>query len=347
MTFKFSIAIVPIVAVVATLSTPVMARDQISIVGSSTVYPFATMVAERFGRQGKFKTPKVEATGTGGGMKLFCSGVGPNFPDIVNASRRIKASEVKQCQESGINQIVEIKIGYDGIVLAHSKARAQFPIALKDLYLGLAASYPNGKKNSYKNWSQISKSLPNEKIEVIGPPPTSGTRDAFNELMMEAGCVAAFPSVAPLKKTNEAEYKKVCTKIREDGGYVEAGENDNLIVQKLIANPNAIGVFGYSFLEANQDKITGSPINGVEINYDNIASGKYPVSRPLYFYVKRAHVGAIAGLREFLSEFSKEATWGPDGYLADRGLVAMPTAERQLNAGSAKMLTALDTKTIK
>jgi phosphate transport system substrate-binding protein len=328
-------------------STPAIARNQISIVGSSTVYPFATLVAERFGRQGKFKTPKVESTGTGGGLKLFCSGVGPNFPDIANASRRIKASEVKQCAESGISQIVEVKIGYDGIVLAHSKKRAQFSVALKDLYLGLAASYPNGKKNSYKNWQQINKSLPNEKIEVLGPPPTSGTRDAFNELMMEAGCVAAFPQAAALKKSNEAEYKKVCTKIREDGGYVEAGENDNLIVQKLAANPSAIGIFGYSFLEENQDKIAGSPINGVEATYDNIASGKYPVSRPLFFYVKRAHVGAIPGLREFLGEFTKETTWGPDGYLAERGLVAMPTAERAQFNASAKALTSLDAKNIK
>ncbi len=347
MTLKITLSIAAAALTLAVASTPAVARDQISIVGSSTVYPFSTLVAERFGRLGKFKTPKVESLGTGGGLKLFCSGVGPNYPDIANASRRIKASEVKQCAESGIGQIVEVKIGYDGIVMAHSKQRAQFPLTAKQVYLGLAASYIGGKKNSYKNWKDIDSSLPNEKIEVLGPPPTSGTRDAFVALVMEPGCVAAYPAAAALKKSNEAEYLKFCTKIREDGGYVEAGENDNLIVQKLAANPNALGIFGYSFLDQNKDKIEGSNMNGVSPTYDNIASGKYPVSRPLYIYVKRAHVGAIPGLREFLAEFSKDSTWGPDGYLAERGLVAMPASERQQFGSAAKALTLLDGASVK
>jgi len=320
-------------AVVATVAMtgPSLARDQIRIVGSSTVYPFTTRVAEEFGRTTSFKTPVIESTGTGGGFKLFCEGVGVNTPDISNASRAIKKSEIESCAKAGVTEITEVKIGFDGIVVANSKASPRMSITLEQLYMALAKDLPDGKggfqPNPHKKWSEIDPSLPNIAIEVLGPPPTSGTRDAFNELAMEGGC-AKIPAIAELKKTDEAKHKAVCQGIREDGAFVEAGENDVLIVRKLEANKNAFGVFGYSFLEQNQDKIQGSLINGVEDDYDNISSGKYPISRSLFIYVKKAHVGVIPGIQEFLVEFSSDKAWGPEGYLADKGLIAMPDAER-------------------
>ena len=311
------------------------ARDQINIVGSSTVYPFATVVAERFGKSTDFKTPKIESTGSGGGLKLFCSGVGVEHPDITNASRRIKMSEVEKCAKAGVTDITEVKLGYDGIVVANSKKSPQAKFTLQQLFLGLAKQVPEGGKdggklipNPYKKWSEIDASLPDVAIEVLGPPPTSGTRDAFNELAIEGGC-KTFPSLKAMKKADGKKYKAVCRGIREDGAYIEAGENDNLIVQKLEANPAAFGVFGYSFLDQNSDKIQGSTINGVAPTFDNIALQKYPVSRPLYFYVKKAHVGQIPGIKEFVEEFTDERSWGPDGYLSDRGLIPLPDDERK------------------
>jgi phosphate transport system substrate-binding protein len=307
------------------------ARDQIRIVGSSTVFPFTTRVAEEFGRTTNFKTPVIESTGTGGGFKLFCSGVGVDTPDMSNASRAIKKSEQETCAKAGVTEITEVKIGYDGIVLANSKAAPQLTISLEQLYLALAKDVPDGKggfmPNPVKMWNEISPSLPATKIEVLGPPPTSGTRDAFNELAMEGGC-AKIPAIAELKKTDEAKHKAVCQGIREDGAFVEAGENDVLIVRKLEANKSAFGIFGYSFLDQNRDKIQGSLVNGVEDSYDNIASGKYPISRSLFVYVKKAHVGVIPGIPEFIAEFTSDKAWGPDGYLAAKGLIALPDAER-------------------
>jgi phosphate transport system substrate-binding protein len=320
------------------------ARDQIRVVGSSTVYPFATVVAEEFGRTTQFKTPIIESTGSGGGLKLFCSGVGVGTPDITNASRRIKQSEVDLCASNGVSEITEIKIGYDGIVLASSKKAPQANLSLRQVFLALAAEIPapNGDlvPNPNKTWKDVDPSLPDTKIEVLGPPPTSGTRDAFNELALEGGC-KTFPDLKALKKTDKSRYKKVCRSIREDGAYVEAGENDNLIVQKLVANPDAIGVFGFSFLDQNGDLIQGSLVDGTAPTFENIAGGSYPVSRPLYFYVKNAHAQSIPGIREYIGEFTSDKAIGDYGYLADRGLIPAPKAEREKVRADAKSLTVL------
>ncbi|MFK7902963.1 MAG: PstS family phosphate ABC transporter substrate-binding protein [Nitratireductor sp.] len=311
-------------------TSSVFARDQINIVGSSTVFPFATAVAERFGKNTDFKTPVVESTGSGGGLKLFCQGVGENTPDITNASRRIKASEVKLCAENGIADIVEVKVGYDGIVLANSRNAELMNITRKDIFLALAKNVPNGEgktmPNPYENWSQINPSLPNVKIEVLGPPPTSGTRDAFVELAMEGGCKAV-DWVKALKKADKSAYKALCHTMREDGAFIEAGENDNLIVQKLEANPAAFGIFGYSFLDQNSDKVQGSSIGGLAPTFENIADGKYPVSRSLFFYVKKAHIGVTPGIEAYLAEFLSDDAAGEDGYLADKGLIPMTAGE--------------------
>jgi len=322
------------------------ARDYISIVGSSTVYPFSTVVAEQFGRSTKFKTPKIESTGSGGGLKLFCSGVGVQYPDITNASRRIKKSEIEQCRKNGINDIVEIKIGYDGIVLANSKKVKPLRPQRREIFLALAKEVPdpNGGKtlvaNRYKTWSDINAALPATKIEVLGPPPTSGTRDAFVELVMDEGC-QEWDWIKDISKTDKNEFKKICQSIREDGAYIEAGENDNLIVQKLDVNPDAVGIFGFSFLDQNTDKIQGAFVDGVSPTFEAIADGSYPISRPLYFYVKKAHVGVIPGINEFLKEFTSDKAWGPDGYLADKGMIPMPDDERRTYREVAKELQPL------
>ncbi len=317
--------------IVAITAGAAEARDQIRIVGSSTVFPFSTAVAERFGRTTDFKTPVVESTGSGGGLKLFCAGVGVEYPDITNASRRIKASEVEMCRKNGVADIVEVKIGYDGIVLAISRRSKQLELTLRDVFLALAKEVPNGEgkliPNPHRTWRDVNPDLPARKIEVLGPPPTSGTRDAFVELAMEGGC-KAFASISELEERDGDRFKAVCHTIREDGAYVEAGENDNLIVQKLEANPGALGVFGFSFLDQNADKVQGSIIEGVEPDFELIADGSYPIARPLYFYVKKAHVGVIPGIAEFLSEFASDAAWGEEGYLADKGLIPMPDEER-------------------
>jgi phosphate transport system substrate-binding protein len=289
-------------------------------------------VAEQFGKAGKFKTPKVESTGTGGGFKLFCSGVGVQYPDVSNASRAIKAGEVDSCAKAGVKDIVEVKIGYDGIVLASSVKAKPFIVTRRELYLALAKTVPDPANNQniianpYKTWADINKALPADKIEVLGPPPTSGTRDAFVELVMEAGC-QNFAWLKSLKDLDEGRFKKVCDTMREDGSYVEAGENDNLIVQKLEANTKAFGIFGYSYLEENISQIHGAQIDGVVPTFENIASGKYPVSRPLFFYVKKAHLGVIPGLREFVTEYVSDRSMGDDGYLAGKGLVPLSVVE--------------------
>ncbi len=307
------------------------ARDEIRIVGSSTVFPFSTTVAEQFGKSSSFATPVVESTGSGGGMKLFCAGVGEDHPDMTNASRRIKKSEFETCTANGID-ITEVKIGFDGIVLANAKSGAEMNLTLAQVFLALAKEVPmNGKlvANPYTNWSDIDPSLPNQKIEVLGPPPTSGTRDAFVEIAMEGGCKAV-PGAKDL-----GLQKKACHEIREDGAFIEAGENDNLIVQKLEGNPNAVGIFGFSFLDQNADKLKGATINGTMPEFEEIAAGNYPVSRSLFFYVKQQHVGVIPGIKEFVAEFTSENAWGPDGYLVVKGLIPLPDADRAAMAKSA------------
>ena len=319
------------------------ARDQIRIVGSSTVYPFSTAVAETFGKTTKFKTPVVESTGSGGGLKLFCAGIGTEHPDMTNASRRIKQSEVERCGKNGVTGVTEIKIGYDGIVMANSKKSDRMQITRKQIFLALAKDIPAGEgkliPNPHKTWKDVDPSLPDVKIEVLGPPPTSGTRDAFAELALEGGC-KKIGWLKAMKKTDKKKYKAICHSIREDGGYVEAGENDVLIVRKLEANPNAFGVFGYSFLDQNGDKVQGSLIDGQDPTFENIADGKYPVSRSLFFYVKQAHVNKIPGIAEFINEFTSDKAWGDDGYLTDKGLIPMPEEERKKFRTDGKSLTS-------
>ena len=321
-------------------------RDYISIVGSSTVYPFATVVAEQFGKTTRFKTPKIESTVSGGGFKLFCAGVGVQHPDITNASRRIKTSECETCFKNGVKDIVEIKIGYDGIVLANSQKAGVFKLSRKDIFLALAKDVPDPQggetliPNPYKTWKDVNPSLPATRIEVLGPPPTSGTRDAFVELAMEGGA-KKFAWIEAMKNKNKQQYKAICHTVREDGAYIEAGENDNLIVQKIEANPNAMGIFGFSFLDQNTDKIHGSVVDGVSPTFEAIAGGDYPVSRPLFFYVKKAHVDKIPGIRQYLREFTSEKAWGSDGYLSDKGMIPMPDDEREKFSSDGKNLKTL------
>ena len=358
-------SIIACAGLLAVLAGTAMAvsRDTIYIVGSSTVYPFATVVAERFGKRTRFNTPKIESAGSGGGMKLFCEGLGVRHPDIANASRRIKTSELEKCGKNGVKDIVEVKIGYDGIVVANSIKAPRFNLSRRDIFLALAKQVPDpgapesGRlvANPYQTWKDVNPSLPDYRIEVLGPPPTSGTRDAFAELAMEGGC-KSFAWIRQIKeeskKLKEAgdkqrarelknRYKAICHGVREDGRYVEAGENDNLIVQKLSANPRALGVFGYSFLEQNEDRVQGSLIDGVAPEFELIASGGYPVSRPLFFYVKKAHVGKVPGIREYLAEFTSEKAWGEEGYLVDKGLIPMPREEREKYARDAKELNSM------
>ena len=324
----------------------VTSRDQINVVGSSTVYPFSTVVAENFGNKTGIKVPKIESTGSGGGMKLFCKGLGTGHPDITNASRRIKKNEFNQCKENGID-VVEIKVGYDGIVIANSKKAKLLNLTKRQIFLALAKQVPEGNKeggslvdNPNKKWSDIDPNLPNKKIEVLGPPPTSGTRDAFNELAIEGGC-KTFPKLIAIKKQDKKKYKAICRAVREDGAFIEAGENDNLIVQKLVENENAFGVFGFSFLIENEDKIQGSTVDGMAPTMETIADKSYGVSRPLYFYVKLAHVDVIPGIREFLAEYTSEDSWGPGGYLEERGMIPMPENEREFFKKNAEEIIPL------
>ncbi|MBT8449873.1 MAG: PstS family phosphate ABC transporter substrate-binding protein [Gammaproteobacteria bacterium] len=315
---------------VALLSTVVSAagRDTISVVGSSTVYPFSTVVAERFGKSTDFSTPKIESTGTGGGMKLFCAGVGVDTPDMSNASRRIKASELEMCQANGVKDVVEVLVGYDGIVISNAIGSQNIEISLQEIFLALAQKIPNPDgsetlvENPYTNWAEINPALPDTKITVYGPPPTSGTRDAFAELALEGGC-QAYPWIKSLKKSDKNRYKTICHSVREDGAYIESGENDNLIVQKLTTNPVAFGVFGFSFLDQNSDTLQGSKVSGAYPTFEAISDGSYPISRPLYFYVKKAHVGKVPGILEFLTEFTSDDAIGEEGYTTDKGLIPL------------------------
>jgi phosphate transport system substrate-binding protein len=329
------------------LATAAFARDQIRIVGSSTVYPFTTAVAEQFGKAGG-KTPVVESTGTGGGLKLFCAGVGEAMPDIANASRPIKKAEFEDCQKNGVKDIVEIKIGLDGIVLAQAKNGPELSLTQEELFLGLAKEIHdenlNFIPNPHKVWKDIDPLLPETKIEVLGPPPTSGTRDVFLELIMEKGA-KGFGALRDMKEADEKNgtktYEQVWKSLRQDGAYIDAGENDNLIVQKIEANPNAVGVFGYSFLEENATKIKSIKVGGVEATYESIANGKYPGSRSLFIYVKKAHIGVIPGIKEFLAEYVSAKTIGENGYLVKKGLIAMPKEDMERAAKNAAELTAM------
>lgn len=347
MNFKMKATLAGAAAALAMASVPgtAMARDTISIVGSSTVYPFATVVAERFGRTGN-ATPKIESTGSGGGMKLFCQGLGTQHPDITNASRRMKKSEFELCQSNGVKDITEVKIGYDGIVIANSVKGKQIDLSLRDIFLALAKDVPNpdGSEelvaNPYKTWKDVNPALPNTEIEVLGPPPTSGTRDAFNELAIEGGC-KTFPWLKAIKSEDKSRYKAICRSVREDGAYVEAGENDNLIVQKLEKNPAAYGVFGYSFLDQNRGVVQAASIDGVKPTFEAIGSGDYPVSRSLYFYVKKAHVGVIPGIEGYIREFTSEKAWGDRGYLGEKGLIPLGDDLRKSMAKQARSLKSM------
>jgi phosphate transport system substrate-binding protein len=314
-------------ATLSAYSNAQAARDQISVVGSSTVYPFTAAVAEQFGRAGKFKTPKVESTGTGGGIKLFCNGIGPQHPDVANASRAMKKSEFETCAKNGVTDILEIKIGFDGLTIAENKTGPMSALTKKQVYLALAKTIPvNGQMvaNPNKTWKDVDASLPAIKIEVLGPPPTSGTRDSFLELFMEEGC--------------ELENKKQCHAIREDGAYVEAGENDNLIAQKLAANKNALGIFGYSFLEENTDKLKGLKIDGIAPSFETISSAKYTAARPLFVYIKKQHIGVIPGLKEFAVEYVSDKAIGEEGYLSDRGLVSLDKSDLAKSRNDVKVM---------
>ena len=308
------------------LSTASFARDQIQIVGSSTVYPFSTLVAERFGNKGKYKTPVVESTGTGGGMKLFCQGVGASHPDVSNASRAIKKSEMENCKKNGVKGVIEVKFGNDGIAFARNINNKPINLTLKQLWAAMAEH-----GNKPQKWSEIDSSLPNTKIAILVPPPTSGTRDAWNDKVMKGGCPAE------VKKEN----KKACKIMREDGAVIEAGENDALIVQKLQSNPDSFGIFGFGYLENNDDKIQAATIEGVEISLESIQRYEYPISRPLFFYVKKDHINIIPGLKDYLESFTAERAIGDEGYLIDAGLVPLKPAERNAlrsSTGSLKVV---------
>lgn len=326
------------------------ARDQIRIVGSSTVYPFTTTVAEAFGKAKGMKTPVVESTGTGGGMKLFCAGIGEDTPDFTNASRAIKKSEFEDCVKNGVTDIVEIKVGFDGLSLAQSKDASAFELTKLQIFLALAKEIPDkdGKLVANPNmlWSDIDASLPKTKIEVLGPPKTSGTRDSFAELAMGAGA-EKIDSLKALKAKDAKAFDAIWKTMREDGAYVEAGENDNLIVQKLQANPNAVGIFGYSFLEENAKTINDIKVDGVEATYETIADGSYKMSRPLFIYVKKQHMDSIPGMKEFIAEYASEKALGPDGYLADKGIITLPADQAAKSMEAAKSLAIISADGLK
>jgi phosphate transport system substrate-binding protein len=338
-------------AVAALCTTgPALARDQLKVVGSSTVFPYSQAVAEDFGKKTGNEAPVVESTGTGGGMKIFCQGVGEGNPDVTGASRAMKKSEWELCAKNGVNDITEIQIGYDGLSIAQSKKGNPIDLSKQQLFLALASEIPDGDKlvaNPNKKWSDVDKSLPAVAITVYGPPPTSGTRDAFVELAMHEGC----KSLDYFKKKKgeldkdgfDKLIKEKCTPMRQDGPFIEAGENDNLIVQRIEADPNALGIFGYSFLYENQDKLQGVKIGGVQPTFDTIADGSYGLSRPLFIYIKNAHRKVIPGMNEFIAEYTSSEAMGPDGYLHERGLVVLSDdmlKEMQDRAKSADKMAA-------
>ena len=327
----------------AVMAGAAYARDQIRVVGSSTVYPFTTAVAEQFGKAGAFPTPVVKSTGTGGGFKLFCGGVGADHPDVSNASRAITKGEFETCAAAGVDGIIELNIGFDGLVVSNSKSGPDFKLTRTQVFLALAKQVPGADgqlvDNPYKNWSDIDPSLPAEKIEVLGPPPTSGTRDSFLELYMDQGA-RGIESLAALRKSDVKAYDAIWKSVREDGAWIDAGENDNLIVQKLEANPKAVGVFGYSFLEENASSIKGAEIEGVVPTFETVADKSFQGSRPLFVYFKKQHIDVIPGLKEFIEEYTSDKAIGEDGYLSAKGLVPLPEDQRKQAQDAA---TALET----
>ena len=319
-------------------------RDQIRAVGSSTVYPFAKAVADSLAKSNAaIKSPIIESTGTGAGMKLFCAGVGVQFPDVANASRRIKKSEFDDCAKHGVDKIVEVQVGLDGVAFAEAKGGLGLKLTQADVYKALAAN-PYGKPNTAKTWHDVNPAFPAETILVYGPPSTSGTRDALKELILMKGCDAD-AAMKALKDSNKDQHDKVCGEVRSDGAFVDSGENDNLIVQKLEANPKAVGIFGYSYLEENADKLVGLTMSGIAPNYATISDFTYPGARPLFIYVKAAHLDAIKGLREFVAEWAK--SWGKDGLLAKQGMVVAPDAVLAKSAATATSMTLLDPSELK
>lgn len=346
--FKNGLGLAAVAIAAASMSTAAFARDEIRVVGSSTVYPFTTTVAEHFSKKGGGKTPVVESTGTGGGIKLFCAGVGEATPDIANASRPMKKAEFEDCQKNGVAEIVEIKVGLDGIVLAIAKNGPEISLTQEEIFLALAKQIHdenlNFIPNPHKVWQDVDPSLPATKIEVFGPPPTSGTRDAFLENVMEKGA-KGFGALRDMKDADEKSgtknYEAVWKSLRQDGAYIEAGEDDNLIIQKLEGNPKAIGIFGFSYLMENKTKIKSILVGGIEATYETIANGKYPASRSLFIYVKKAHVGVIPGIKEFLAEYVSAKTIGEEGYLVDKGLISMPAGDLEKAAKVAAELTPM------
>jgi len=341
-----SIGLAASVVIALSISGTADARSM-RAVGSSTVYPFAKLVAERVARANpRLGTPIIESTGTGAGMKLFCAGVGERFPDIENASRRMKASEAKQCAANGVTKVTEIQVGLDGVTFATAKNSPLANLTQRDIYMALAKT-PFGKPNRAKTWKDVNGRLPAIPIRVYGPPTTSGTRDALAELILTPPCEAN-PSMAALKKSDENKFKAICTGVREDGGYIQAGENDNLIVQKIEANPGTVGIFGFSYLEENADKLKGIAVNGVTPTYDTISGFKYPGSRPLYIYVKNAHANAIPAVRAYAAEFTKESAFGPNGYLRRQGgMIAAPNNVRARSQQAARALAPLNLASLK
>jgi phosphate transport system substrate-binding protein len=339
---KLTVASVVAAAVTAAVAYAQAGRDYIYIVGSSTVYPFATTVAEQFGKATKFKTPKVESTGTGGGFKLFCSGVGVQYPDIADASRRVKNTEIDTCAKNGVKDIAEVVIGYDGIVFASARQEKPLTLTREQIYKAIAKQVPKDGKlvpNPYKRWNEIDPSLPADEIVVYGPASNHGTRDALVELVMDPVC-EKFPEIKAI--TDEALKKAACQAVREDGPYIEISENYTITMQKLLASPHAVGILTFSYLDQNGDKIQGATVDGQKPTLATIASGKYPVSRPLFFYVKKAHVGTIPGIKEYITEFTSEKAIGQEGYLADKGLIPMPDAKRKEERANALNLKNVD-----
>jgi len=340
---KKYLAMAAAVAMLASANSAHAARDYVWAAGSSTVFPFSTRVAENFSKKTGRKAPKVESLGTGGGIKLFCSGSGEGFPDIANASRPMKRSEFDQCQKKGVKDIIQLKVGFDGIVVAVDKDGSNYNLTTQNLYQGLAANVVrNGQfvKNPYAKWSDVAAGLPANRILVYGPPPTSGTHDAFIELAIEAGALK-FPAAAALKASNEPQFKAKVDPLREDGGWIDAGENDNAIIGTLTKTPGALGVFGYSFLEENVDKVKGASVNGVRPTPKTITDGTYPLSRSLYIYVKKSMVGVTPGLKEFVAEFVSDAATGRGGYLQGRGLILLPADQHAANKGAVKALAPM------
>lgn len=318
------------------------ARDYVWAAGSSTVFPFTTRVAENYSRKTSMKAPKVEALGTGGGIKLFCSGVGDNFPDIANASRPMTRAEFDTCAANGVRDIVELKVGFDGIVIAADRGAPDYDFRLPQLYMALGANVLRGGKfvpNPYTNWNEIGPGLPNNRILVYGPPPTSGTRDAFIELGVEASALT-YASVRALRDRDVDEFRQMTHPLRREG-WVDSGENDNAIVQTLTKTPGSLGVFGYSFLEENADKVKAMPIDGVAPTVMTIAEGTYPLSRSIFIYVKKAHVGVTLGLQEFVNEYVSDAAAGRGGYLQSRGLIPLLPPEHEAVKATATQMTVM------